>query len=113
MTTDITIPADRPRPLREAADDVARFHALWAAAGTAIVSGGLISAATTNLITALLGLVPGALALIATIVGAKQVARTGEQLVTPVSEPRNNAGQRLVPAPEPPVLPIDSMGPIG
>lgn len=93
MTTSST------HPLADIAVDVSRVQAMWVGASTAIVSGGVITLATSDAITALLGLIPGLLALAGTILGARQVAAVGEPLVTPVSDPRDNEGRKLVPAP--------------
>jgi hypothetical protein len=74
---------------------------------TAIVSAGLISVTTSNLILALLGLIPGALALVAEVLGARAVVVNGTPLVTPVSSPRDDLGRPLMPAPPiaPPLAP--------
>lgn len=98
----------RPQPLADAAADVAKVQAPIIGLITALVSGGLIGVTTSHWIIALLGLVPGLFALLGTIVGAGQVVHVGVPLVTPVADPQNNAGQLLVPAPEPPVDPVTS-----
>lgn len=89
---------NRPQPLQDAADDATRIQGLWMGVSTAIVSAGLISATTSNLVLALLGLIPGALALVAAMLGAHAVVANGTPLVTPVADPRDDLGRPLVPA---------------
>lgn len=96
--------ANRPQPLQDVAVDATRIQGLWMGASTAIVSAGLISVTTSNLILALLGLIPGALALVATGLGACTVVTNGRPLVTPVADPRDNLGRVLLPA-VPPIAP--------
>jgi hypothetical protein len=97
----------RPRPLQDIAAEVSRAQALWMGASTAIVSAGFITLATSEIITAFFGLIPGLLAVLATILGARHVADSGEQLVTPVSDPQDNQGRSLVPTP---LTPPDARG---
>jgi hypothetical protein len=73
---------------------------------TTLVSAGLISISASNLITALFGLIPGALAASGTILAARHVAKSAGPLVTPVSDPQNNQGRRLVPEMPMPVQPV-------
>lgn len=94
----MTVMSERPQPLQQVADDATRVQGLWTGISTAIVSAGLISLATNNLITAILGLIPGLLALIGTIFGVQAVATKGAPLVTPLSDPRDADGHPLVPA---------------
>jgi len=101
----VTTTPDRPQPLQEIARDVAVTAGLWMGIATALVSAGLISVNTSSLITSLYGLIPGALAAFGTIMAARHVATAGSVLVTPVSDPRNDNGQRLVPETLPPVMP--------
>jgi hypothetical protein len=77
-------------------------------ASTAIISAGLISLTTSNLIYALLGFVPGVLAVVATALGARAVVTDGTPLVTPVADPRDDQGRKLSPTPlaPPPAPPI-------
>jgi hypothetical protein len=102
----MTIPVpDRPQPLQTVAADAVRVQGLWVGLSTALVSAGLVSYAANNLITALFGLIPGVLALVGTMLGARAVAINGTPLVTPVSDPQDHLGRPLLPAP--PVLPMD------
>lgn len=98
----------RPTPLADAANDVTYLHSWWIGASAAVVSSGIITLSTGNLIAALLGLIPGLIALIGTIVGARVVVSTATPLVTPLSDPVDNLGRKLLPAPIPP-LPIPDL----
>lgn len=88
---------DRPQPLQDAAVEVRTTEGFVMGASTFLVSGGLISLNTGNLITGLYGLVPGVLALLAAILGARHVVNSATPLVTPLAAPQDNAGKRLVP----------------
>lgn len=94
----------RPAPLR----DIAKKWATVYAAGTAIVSGlvtaGVISAGqagTVNddfsaidlLLSALVGIISAG----AATMSAFSTAKTGENVVTPVASPRDDANRPLVP----------------
>jgi len=92
----------RPEPLHDAATDVATTQGTWMGVVTALVSAGVITASTGQLITALLGLIPGILAIVATAIGAAGTARAARPKVTPVTDPRNNDGTPLVPDLAPP-----------
>lgn len=96
---------DRPQPLLDVAAEVKTTEGAVMGACTFLVSGGLISLNTGNLLTGLYGLLPGALAVLAAVLGARRVATIGAQSVTPSSDPKDNAGKRLVPE-IPPAMPI-------
>lgn len=109
----MTANLDRPQPLRSLIGDVAASRGLIVGVITALVSGGIISATTGDLLDSLTGLIPGALALIGTVLGAHGVATAGQALVTPVSDPAALIDGRLVPlvpasAVTPPVAPPPS-----
>jgi hypothetical protein len=95
---------ERPQPLQEVANDAIRVQGLWVGVGTALVSAGLLSFVANNLISALFGLIPGVLALVGTILGARAVVTNGTPLVTPVSDPQvtRTVVVPLVPATAPP-----------
>lgn len=97
MTNPEDLDTTRPQPLADAAADVTKIQAPIVGLITALVSGGLIGLTTSHWIVALIGLVPGFLALLGTIVGAGQVVNVGAPLVTPLSDPRDDSGQLLVP----------------
>lgn len=101
----MTTEPSRPQPLQSIANDVSVTAGLWMGIATTLVTAGLISINTSNLITALFGVIPGALAAFGTVLAARHVAKAGALVVTPVLDPRNNAGQRLVPE-TPPVSPL-------
>lgn len=100
-------PTTRPTPLRDVVLDVALSRGVWMALITAVVSAGGISLATGNKLTAIAGLLPGALVLLSTFLGAHGVATAGEPKVTPVSDPMTLVAGRLVPlTPPPPISPL-------
>lgn len=99
------LPASRPQPLLE----IARRWATWRAAVTAVITGlltaGLLSRdqgdAAVNALGALdvlLAAVIGITAAVMQIIGAFRVAHDGRKVVTPTADPRNDRGERLVPA---------------
>lgn len=92
------IPEDRPSPLANLVVEVAKLQGPAVGIVTALITGGAIGLSTGHIIQALLGLVPGVLALVGTIWGASHVATAGAPLVTPTEDPQNNAGEPLVPA---------------
>lgn len=100
--TDPNIPPDRPTPLADLVVDVTKLQAPAVGLVTMLVTGGAIGLSTGSILKALLGLIPGVLALAGAIFGASHVATAGASLVTPVSDPQNNAGEPLVPAAPPP-----------
>jgi hypothetical protein len=81
---------------------------------TALVSAGVISIASGQLWTLILGMVPGALAMAATIVGGYGVVKRGEPLVTPIEDPAaclDGELVSLVPAPRRSPLPPPAIYP--
>lgn len=102
--------AVRPEPLREAATDVAGTRGVWMGLLSFLVSGGMISASTGSLLGALVGLIPGALTMLAAVLGAFGVARQAEPKVTPISDPMTVLKGQLVPLvpaiPAPPTINI-------
>jgi hypothetical protein len=116
MTT-MTTPR-RPQPLRDIALDVSTSRGIWMGVITTLVSAGAIGLSTSNALCSLLSLMPGVLALLATILGAHGVADAGESKVTPVSDPMTVVDGRLVPLvpaavpdPDPLVWPLDPPAP--
>jgi hypothetical protein len=57
---------------------------------------GVITVQTGDAVTGLLGLVPGLITAIGTLIAAFRTATKGEPLVTPVSDPRTDNGVPLV-----------------
>lgn len=100
---------DRPNPLAEVASKVG---VAWSAAGgliSALVTFGVLTAAqgdavtaagaaAEGTVTALGTVIAGVLPLIAGIVSAFRTAAAGKDKVTPVDDPRDNAGNPLTPA---------------
>jgi hypothetical protein len=87
----------RPQPLQDIALDMSCGRGVWMGLLTALVSTGAISLSTSNALYSLAGLLPGVLALLATVLGAHGVANAGESKVTPISDPMTVVDGRLVP----------------
>jgi uncharacterized membrane protein (Fun14 family) len=77
----------RPRPLDVAASEAMAVQAPITGIVTAVASGGLLGWTTGSVIAALLGVVPGALAVIGTAWAAQYVAKRGATQVTPLLSP--------------------------
>lgn len=110
----MTTTAPRPEPLKELATAASTFNGVIMGVLTALVTGGLITTQTGNLVTALYGLIPGGLALAATVLGAYALADAGRAVVTPVSDPMTTIDGRLVPLvpeTEPPAAPSGPASP--
>jgi uncharacterized membrane protein YuzA (DUF378 family) len=88
----------RPTPVRDAAAGVAKVTAVIGALITSLVGFGVLQAVQGDAVTSLLGAIPGLVTLVTAALGAFRVAAKAQPLVTPVSDPQNNAGVRLVPA---------------
>lgn len=96
----------RPTPLRDVA---ATWSKIMGAAGgvlTALVTVGILTAAQGDAVgvgfdsvNLLLSAVVGLVAAAPPIISAFKTARLGERYVTPVSDPRNALGERLLPEP--------------
>lgn len=80
----------RPRPLAEAARDISWWLGLFSALVVSGTSFGIITATQGDAVTGLLGLIPGAITAIVTMLSAFGVVRRGEPLVTPLSDPRDD-----------------------
>lgn len=95
-----TFSTTRPRPLRAAADRVVKVVGTLTALVTALAGAGiaLLTVEQANAVTAVLSAVPGVVALVGTALAAFGIVKRAEPEVTPVEDPRDNDGQRLVPA---------------
>lgn len=115
---------NRPNPLSEVASKVGvawsaagglvsalvTFGALTAAQGDAVTAAG---SAAEGTVTALGTVIAGVLPLVSGIVAAFRTASAGKEKVTPISDPRNDAGQRLTIDTAPPRVagaPVDEPG---
>lgn len=111
---------NRPNPLGEAASKIGvawsaaaavvsalvSFGALTAAQGEAVTAAGMAAEGT---VTALGTVLAGVLPLIAGVVASFRTSAAAKPHVTPVTDPRNDAGQALVPAVAP-RIPGDGVG---
>jgi hypothetical protein len=86
----------RPRPILDAFKSVGSAIALLGSIVTSLVGWGVISAAQGDAVNGLLGAIPGVVGLVVALLTAFGVVKKAEPKVTPLSSPRNNAGQPLV-----------------
>lgn len=89
----------RPRPILEAFKSVGSAVALLGSVITSLVGWGVLSATQGDAVNGLLGAIPGLVALVTSLLAAFGVVKSSESKVTPLQDPRDNAGQELVPAP--------------
>jgi hypothetical protein len=87
----------RPRPLVDAATWVGRVTGLLGVATTSLVGWGVVTAVQGDAVTGLLGTIPGVVTGVTALLSAFGVVRRGEPMVTPVSDPRDDAGRSLRP----------------
>lgn len=95
---ELDAPATR-HPLGEVAGQVTRLVGMAGSLVTALVGYGVLTAVRGDAVIGLLGAVPGVVTLVTAALAAFGVVRRGEPLVTPVADPRTDAGVPLVPAP--------------
>jgi hypothetical protein len=91
---------NRPRPIKVAADKLSKVLAVAGAFVTALAGWGILSVAQQDAVTGLLGAIPGVVTAVTTVLTAFSIVRRAEPLVTPMSDPRDNAGAPLA-APSP------------
>lgn len=89
---------NRPRPLLSAAATVTQVQGIASAVLTALVGWGIVSAVQGDALQGLLGALPGLVTMIGNVLIAFGVVRRAESQVTPLVDPRNDAGERLRPA---------------
>lgn len=87
----------RPTPVRDVAGTVATWTAGLGALVVSLVGFGVFTAVQGDALTGLLGAIPGVVAWASSAVAAFRVAGKAQPLVTPVADPRTNAGVRLIP----------------
>jgi hypothetical protein len=87
---------ERPRPILEAFKSVGSAVALIGSIVTSLVGWGVLSATQGDAVNGLLGAIPGVIALVTALLSAFGVVKSAEPKVTPIEDPRNNAGQPLV-----------------
>lgn len=88
----------RPTPVRDVASKVATWTAGLGALVAGLVGFGVLTAVQGDAVTGLLGAIPGVVTWAVSALAAFRVASKAQPLVTPVEDPQNNAGVRLVPA---------------
>jgi hypothetical protein len=92
---------NRPHPILDKVKTVG--GALSALTGLIAWAGtyGFLTVSQTEATSALVALVPGVLAGVGAVLTSFGVGKSSEPLVTPVSDPQNNAGQALLTARDP------------
>jgi hypothetical protein len=98
MTTTPPTPETTDRnPLRTVAKNVSIVVGMISTFVTSAVGFGVVTAVQGNALIGLFGILPGLLTAVGTALAAFTTAQAGEQHVTPLVDPRNDAGVRLVP----------------
>jgi hypothetical protein len=88
----------RPRPIKDAADEIKA----WLGFATLLVGGlagagvNLLTDDQASALTALLAAIPGVVGAVTVALTAFGIVRRSEPLVTPLSDPRDASGDRLV-----------------
>ncbi len=85
----------RPRPIKDAFDSVGSFINTIASIVVAGVGFGIVTAAESDAVVGLLGLIPGVITALGGVITAVKVRNKAEPQVTPISDPRDHAGNRL------------------
>jgi len=90
--------AERPRPIAEAADRAVKIVGTLSALVTALAGSGiaLLTTEQASAVTALLGAVPGVVTMIGVALASFGIVGRSEPKVTPLEDPRDNQGNRLV-----------------
>lgn len=86
----------RPRPLVDAASITSKITGSIGTVVTMLVGWGLVSLVQQDVIEGLLGLLPGLVTSITSVLTAFGVVRRAEPLVTPLSDPRDDRRRPLV-----------------
>ncbi len=87
---------ERPRPLQEAASRLSKVLGVAGAVVTALVGFGIFSLAQGDAVQGLLGAIPGVVTAVVAVLSAFGVVRAAEPQVTPLSDPRDNDGNKLI-----------------
>lgn len=90
---------DRPRPIKDAADELKK----WLGLATLLVGGlggagvNLLTDDQANALTATLAAIPGAFGTVTVLLAAFGIVKRSEPLVTPLEDPRTAEGEKLYP----------------
>lgn len=88
--------SNRPRPIRDAATTLTKWLGVAGSLVLALIGWGVLSAVQGDAITGLLGVIPGVVNAVTTLLAAFGVVRRAEPLVTPMSDPRTDSGSPLM-----------------
>jgi hypothetical protein len=97
--TGIVNTTSRPRPLLDKVKSVGGALAALTGLVAWATSFGFLTEQQGAASAALLALVPGIIGAVGTVLTSFGVVKSGEKLVTPLSSPMNNEGERLIPMP--------------
>lgn len=89
----------QPRPLLDKVKSIGGALAALTGLVSWGVTFGFLTEEQGAASSALLALVPGVIAAVGTVLTAFGVVKSGEKMVTPLSSPMNNSGEKLVPLP--------------
>lgn len=90
---------DRPRPIKDAADELKK----WLGLATLLVGGlggagvNLLTDDQANALTATLAAIPGVVGAVTVLLAAFGIVKRSEPLVTPLEDPRTAEGEKLYP----------------
>lgn len=102
MTTPDHLDPNR-HPIRDAFSSVGKAVGWLGSVVTSLVGWGIVTATQGDALLGLLGAIPGAVTAVTTVLVAFGVIKRAERKTTPLSDPRDNSGTRLVPAPRTPL----------
>lgn len=88
---------ERPRPLQDAASRIRLTLGILGTITSALVGFGVLSVVQGDALTGLWGALLGLVTPVFVILAAFGVVRAGEPQVTPLSDPRDNDGNKLTP----------------
>lgn len=88
---------NRPRPLHDAAARMTKLFGIIGTVVTAAAGWGVLTSVQGDALLGLLGVIPGVITLVTTVLAAFGVVREGEPQVTPLADPRDASMNPLVP----------------
>lgn len=88
---------DRPRPVRDAANEIKTWVGIASTLVASLGSAGvLLTADQVSATQGVLAVVPPVAAAVGTLLTAFGIVKRSEPLVTPMADPRDNDGTKLV-----------------
>ncbi|SFO81976.1 hypothetical protein SAMN05421810_10163 [Amycolatopsis arida] len=96
------VPDRRPRPIRDTIRSGGAWRTAIGALITAAVSFGLLNTEQATLVDNIVATLATLITLVTSLIAQFHILGRAEPQVTPVSDPRDDHGAPLVPAPPPP-----------